>query len=172
MASEINYRGYLGLPRQSKLIMRHLGYPLFGFYIALVMEAVWDRKKDHFGSVTKSNSQLADIFLCNESTVSRNIKKLCLKGFVKKYKTEIQILHFPLFLILVTKKIAHHNPANMQELESFVHEISAKMQGQDANLHAIKPQKSPESSEVSFNVHSVFPRAEINEDINPEDIPF
>src|SRR3989344_7331729 len=92
------YHGYLILSRHTKFLMEDLGYPLYGFYLGLIQEARWDRRYlDTFGRVHKTNVELAQVFGCNQSTISRNLTKLQKKRYVVKHHRYVTLLYFPLF---------------------------------------------------------------------------
>lgn len=168
--ARINYHGYLGLPRQVKLILRNLGYLLFGFYIGLVLEAVWDRKKDDFGCVKKTNSELTELFFCDESTVSRNLNKLVQKGFVRKLKRKIQITYFPVFEINITKKLVKLEIASVQELRAVMQDFNAELQEIFANLHEASVQKESQSFHISSSVHSDLSQDNHNENVDIDEV--
>ncbi len=153
MENKVNYHGYLVLPRQAKLLEKDLGYALFGFYITLIMEAVWDRSNLQFSYITKSHSSLAVIMNCNQSTVSRQLKNLEKKKYLIRYKDSIHLAYFPLFLKDVAKKMHSMNYANLHELYADIHRINAELQEDYAALHSTRGQIGYQSFNISSKVN-------------------
>lgn len=120
MKKKVNYHGYISIPRQFKHFLYELDPALFHLYMVLVLEAVWDQKKDEFGYVLRTNDELANLCNCNQSTVSRNLKKLQEKNFIVKDKNRIVILDYVMFLLHINKRLAKKNFASMHELRAFM----------------------------------------------------
>lgn len=138
-----NYHGFLGLPRHSKLLLNDLGYDLFGFYIGFVMEAVWFRGNPQMGYVTKSQNEIAVALGCDQSTVSRNLKKLEEKKYILRHTKHklICLKHFPLFLTDVAFKMYDKNYANLDELYADMHKINAELQEKYVESQGKRAQK-------------------------------
>jgi len=129
-----DYHGYLALPRHSKLLLKELGYDLFGFYLGLVMCAIWYRGNKNFGRIVKTQTELAESLHMTQTTVSRKFNELEKhKYFVIRHKRGMILGYFPLFLPDVAKKIHSSDYANLHELYSNMHQINAELQGNYAN---------------------------------------
>ncbi len=126
--------GYLAVPRHSKMLFQELGYELYGFYLGLVMNAVWQRGNKNFGKVVMTQTELATSLNMTQSCVSRNFKRLEKhKFFAVRMKRYILLRYFPLFLTDVAKKIHSKDYANLHELYADVYRINAEVQADYAN---------------------------------------
>lgn len=135
------YHGYLVLPRHSKLLLHELGYDLFGFYMGLVMSAVWFRGNQNFGYITKKQSELARELNINQPTVSRRFKDLEKhKQFVIRHKNHILVCFLPLFLKEVASKIHSKDYQSLNDLYTDMYEINTELQREYINLHHNLPQ--------------------------------
>lgn len=150
------YHGFLGLPRQSKLLLNDLGYDLFGFYLGLVMEAVWFRGNTHISYVTKSQAEIGNALRCEQSTVSRNLKKLEEKKYIVRHTNHklICLKYFPLFLTDVARKMHSKNYANLDELYADMHKINAELQDKYAISQLKRAPNDPQRLNNSFKDNS------------------
>lgn len=122
------YHGFLGLPRHSKMLLHDLGHDLFGFYIGLVMEAVWFRGNPDIGCVKKSQKQLAGALNCSQSTISRLLSQLERRKYIIRHKNYMRLAYLPLFLAEVAFKIHSRNYANLHELYADMYAVNAELQ--------------------------------------------
>lgn len=123
------YHGYLILPRHAQFLIQELGHELFGFYVALLMLAVWSRKNKNFSTVTKTQTEVAKELKINQSTVSRNLRALEKhKYLIIRNKDYIRLGYLPLFLSDVNKKIYSKDYADLHELYADIHTINAELQ--------------------------------------------
>lgn len=136
MENKKKYHGFLGLPRQTKLLFHDLGYGLFGFYIGLVMEAIWYRGNPQIGYVTKTQTEIGIALKCDQSTVSRNLQKLEEKKYLIRHTEHklIKLAYFPLFLTDVARKMHSKNYANLHDLYVDMYKIDAELQDKYAIL--------------------------------------
>lgn len=127
--------GYLVLPRHSKLLLHELGYDLFGFYLSLIMLAVWFRGNKNFCRIVKSQTEIAKELNIHQSTVSRRFEALEEhKYFVIRHSEHIILGYLPLFLFDVNKKIHSKNYADIHSLYADVYQINADLQNKYAFL--------------------------------------
>ena len=166
----LNYHGYLGLSRHNKLVLHELGHLYFGTYMGLVQEAIWDRAKEDYGCVIATNKELEKLFGTHESTISRHIKVLSLKGYVIKTKGMVEIIDFSLFELPIVRKLAGMDFASMQELRATVQELDAKVQEDIANLHDSQLQNAPQSSTVSSKVNLSLAQDSSGEKIDLDEV--
>lgn len=162
--------GYLVLPRQSKLLRQELGYDLFGFYLMLVMEAVWHRSNKRFGQVVGKQAELAKELHMDQSTISRNLSKLekhkyCVIRHEQKY---IILGFFPLFLKDVASKIHSKNYTNLNELYADIHRINAELQDDYVNMQDKRTQKATQSLYSSSNEYLSSPG--VSDEVDTEEI--
>ncbi len=122
------YHGFLGLPRHSKLLLQDLGYDLFGFYIGLVMEAIWFRGNSNFGCIAKTQKELAIALDCSQSTISRALDELQLRKYLLRHRTYIRLSYFPLFLADVDLKMHSRDYASLHDLYADMYIINAELQ--------------------------------------------
>lgn len=164
MQYEKKYHGYLALPRQSKLLRQELGQDLFGFYLSLVMEAIWYRGNKNFGRIVISQVELANEFNMDQTTISRKFKRLEKHRYcVIRHKGKgITLGYFPLFLKDVAAKMYSKNYANLHELYADMHAINAELQDEYANLQVNRAQTTPQrlrsssKDDVSFSRFSSY----------------
>lgn len=148
---EKKYHGFLTLPRHSKLLLHEIGYDLFGFYVNLVMLAIWHRKKEEFGRITQKQHEIAKALLISQSTVSRRLKELEKHKYYVVRRGEFIILgYFPLFLYDVSMKMYNNHYANTHELYADMHRINAELQENYAKMQEVQAQKAPQRVYHSF----------------------
>ena len=150
----INYHGYLALPRHAKFLIHDLGHSLFGFYLALTMEARWSRANEYFGCVVSTQEELAKVLRTSQSTISRGLKKLQDKHYLILHKEYIRLKYFPLFLVPVADRNHSKDYANLNELYSDVHKINAGLHEQYALWHNNQVQNKSQSLYSSSKVNS------------------
>ena len=147
MENPKRYHGFLVLPRHSKLLLKDLGYLLFGFHLGLVMEAIWYRGNSQIGYVLKSQIELASLLNCDQATVSRNLNALQEKRYIirhTKYKL-IRLAYFPLFMSDVAGKMHSKDYANLNELYADMYRINAELQDKYAISQEKRAQKGGQS---------------------------
>lgn len=137
------YHGWLALPRHAKILRQDLGFHLFGFYVALVMDARWHRGNQQMGCVVGTQAEIASHLGVDQSTISRGIDALCRKNkyYAVKHKKYILLGFFPLFLKDVAEKMANNNYANLNELYADMYKINAELQGEYVILQEKRDQK-------------------------------
>ena len=143
--------GYLVLPRQSLFLFQELGHDLFGFYIGLIMSAIWHRGNKNFGKIIKTQTMLAFEQGINQATISRKLKELEKhKYFVVRHRNEMLLGFFPLFLRDVASKIHSKDYANLRELYTDMHSINADLQDKYADLQDKRAQNVIQRLNSSF----------------------
>lgn len=170
MKKKNNYHGFLALPRQTKLLMKDLGLNLYGFYVALAMEAIWDRKNPDIGRVVKKQIELAFSTGCNQSTISRLLKDLEKRKYLIRHKDYIFLAYFPLFLNDVARKMYGKDYANLQELYADMYKINAELQQSYAISQHNRGQMSSQSLYISSNDNLSFSQNNAPEDFNYDEI--
>ncbi len=166
------YHGNLCLSRQSKFLLQELGCDLYGFYIALVMEAIWYRGNKNFGRIMMTQEELAIKFNMDQGTISRKFKALENRNryCVIRHKRSITLGFFPLFLQDVASKIHSKNYANWHELYADMHRINAELQENYAISQDNRTQNASQSlrnssnDSVSFSVNNYGDTEEIDID--------
>ena len=150
------YHGYLALSRHSKLLLKELGYDLYGFYIGLVQCVSWFRGNNKFGRITKTQTELAESLNMTQATVSRKFKKLEEhKYFILRSKLGFIPGYFPLFLTDVAKKIHSKNYANLHDLYADMYRINTQLQEDYANSQDKRAQNKTQRINSSSNdVHA------------------
>lgn len=164
MKNTKKYHGFLGLPRHSKLLFYDLGYMLYGFYIGLVMEAVWFRGNPDFCCINKTQKELAISLNCNQSTVSRILAELQARKYLINHEVYKRLAYFPLFLTDVASKMHSKDYANLNELYADMHRINAEMQDKYALSQGKRDQNATQSLYSSSNDNLSFSQEEINLD--------
>ena len=155
------YHGYLALPRHSKMLRQDLGYHLFILYIALVMDARWDRKYlSQLGHVLGTQTEIASDLSISQSSLSRGLDKLEAKDrkYVIKHTRYILLGYLPLFLTDVADKMHSKDYASLHDLYADMYRINAELQEKYAIWQEKQAQNTPQrlyrSSKVglgSFN---------------------
>lgn len=165
------YHGYLGLPRQSKLLMYDMGYALFGFYLGLIMEAIWDRRNPDFKRVIRTQKELSEIFHCSQSTISRCLKFLESKRYLIRHTDYILLKWFPLFLTDIAQKIHSKDYADLHELCADLDSVNAELNERYANSNNNRSQNATQRlySSSKDNISS-FPTNSNDEYIDPDDV--
>lgn len=160
--------GYLYFPRISQVLIKDLGFALFGFYMGLVGQVIWDKRKNSYGCINKTNFELGQFFVCHETTVSRNLKELENKGYLIKTPGQIKIVDFSLFEFQTARMLKCEHFTSAHELRERLQELRANFKEENAVLLDSKAENN-ESFNVSSRVESMFPS---NEVIDPNEIPF
>lgn len=152
------YHGYLALPRHSRLLIDELGYDLFGFYISLIMLAVWYRGNNNFCKITITQAQIARELNISQSTISRRFKELEKYRYYLIRRDGYMILgYLPLFLSDVATKIHSKDYANVDELYADMHKLNAELQEKYVISQDKRGQNAPQSlSSSSKNNSSLF----------------
>jgi len=166
MKNANEYHGFLTLPRQCKLLLQELGYDLFGFYIGLVMCAVWYRDNKDIGRILKTQTEIAESLHMTQETVSRKFKALeSHRYFVIRHKRVVILGFFPLFLQDVNRKIHSKDYANLNELYADMYKINAELQDNYTVSQNTRTQNNSQrlysSSKDNYSLSSV------NDEINP-----
>lgn len=165
------YHGFIVLPRHSKLLYQELGYELFGFYLALVMQAPWDRRNENFGRIIKSQAQLAKEFNMNQSTISRRLTELeNHKYFILRNQRQKYIIlgYFPLFLYEVASQIHSKDYSNINELYADMHKVNAELQENYADMQDRRTQSDSQRLYISSNDNVSLP--ELTYEIDVDDV--
>lgn len=165
MKKKIVYHGFLGLPRHSKLLMYDMGFALFGFYLGLIMEAIWDRRNPDFSRVIRTQKELSQLFNCSQSTISRGLKVLETKKYLIRYTDYILLKWLPLFLTDVAYKMHSKDYANLHELYADMNSINAELNEHYANSNNNRGQNDTQRLYSSFKDNiSSFPNSNSKEE--------
>ena len=141
------YHGYLALPRHSKMLRQDIGYHLFSLYIALVIDARWDRKyPNQFGHVVGTQTEIAALLNISQSKLSRGLDKLEAKDrkYAIKHKRYILLGYLHLFLTDVADKMYDKDYANPHDLYADMYRINAELQEKYAISQEKRDRNTPQ----------------------------
>ncbi len=173
MNKKTKYHGFLWLPRQVKHLLDDLGPLYFGIYLALILEAVWDPRKDSYNYVLATNVKLGKLLQCNPSTASRYIKSLQVKHYVIKGRGRLRVADLGLFEQDIATRLSGKDFANVHEVRAAVQGLYADLQGNRAPLHNNEPENSIPfnvSSKVELNSFNQSPSSPIpTENVDPDE---
>ena len=151
------YHGYLALPRPSKILPQDMGYRLFSLYIALVIDARWQRKyPNQLGHVVGTQTEIAARLGISQSKLSRGLDDLETKNrkYLIKHTRYVLLGYLPLFLTDVADKMHSKDYANLHELYADMSRINAELQEKYAISQDSRGKNSTQRLNSSFNVDS------------------
>ena len=110
---KVNTKGYIVLQREIIGLLKQLSFAELGAYICFVTQADWDRKHELYAAITRDDTELADAFNCDYSTVRRMRKKLISKGLLKVIDEITYVKNLAMFDISTVKAIQKRQLSNV-----------------------------------------------------------
>lgn len=128
----IKSKGYMPVHRsiQKLLTNSNMSFSMIGAYICFSFQADWDKRHENYRAILPNDNVLAEEWGCNESTISRNKKKLIDLG-----------------LLEIKNKIVYVNNLDMFN----IHTINAFKKMTNADLHLYYAKSETELAEMMFN---------------------
>lgn len=156
----------------------------FSFLIILLTQVDYDsRHTDTYTVILRDDDQIAKLLNISSSAVYRHKRELIRKGFLQKGKNGyIKINLLPLFLSKNAPKIANLNESQLKELFAKFHGVPQELEEKIANMQfavlkhkdrtSHSKYKSTFSSKEDLDSFKRGNNQKMNEDVDPDDIPF
>jgi|SRR3989344_8083 len=109
--------GYIAIIRNFQELLKNkdISFAVLGAYVCFVLQADWDRKHSNYRVILTDDSELAILWNCSVSTISRNRKKLLEVGLLEQKGNQFYIKNFSLFEIGTIKAITKKKISKVQE---------------------------------------------------------
>ena len=99
--------GYLVIMRdfQKLLQIENINFTLLGTYLCFLLQADWDSRHSHYRAILPNDTDLANLWNCNTSTICRSRKKLISVGLLEQISGITYIKNFNMFQIGTVKAL-------------------------------------------------------------------
>ncbi len=141
-----NYKGYLGIFRREKLLLKEKKLTLshFGAFILFLLSADWDKDHSTFGGIPTDN-EMETATGIDYTTWSRHRKFLYEQGLLLSIEGVFVIKNFWKYLPEHAIKLAKYDIASLQEEDAVLQELAARLQNKVAIM-----QNSPSSTDYGM----------------------